>query len=288
MPARLSALRSCVIGWPIDHSRSPLIHNYWLKHYGIAGEYIKQPVSPDELEVFLSNLAARGFVGCNVTVPHKERAAKLVTLADPITRKLSAVNTLYLEDGMLMGTNTDGFGFMKNLAAAVPEFECRGNSALILGAGGAARAIAGALLDAGVGNLVICNRSLERARAIASIFGENIITSPWDSMPSAMRDVDLLVNATVLGMKGKSPLDLSLEDLPRSAVVCDIVYVPLATPLLSQAQARGNRTVDGLGMLLHQACPAFEKWYGVRPEITAALRRVVESDILAQHPSEGP
>ena len=284
MPARVGELRSCVIGWPIGHSRSPLIHNYWLKHYGIAGEYVKQPVSPDELEAFLSSLAGRGFLGCNVTVPHKERAAQFVTLADPLTRKLSAVNTVYLENGVVMGTNTDGFGFMKNLAAAVPDFGCRGSSALLLGAGGAARAIAGALLHAGLSKLVICNRSLERARAVASIFGENITAAPWDSASLAMRDIDLLVNATALGMDGKPPLVLSLETLPRSAVACDIVYVPLETPLLRQARGRGNRTVDGLGMLLHQACPAFEKWYGIRPEVTTALRRIVESDILAQPP----
>jgi shikimate dehydrogenase len=285
MPARVSELRSCVIGWPIGHSRSPLIHNYWLKHYGIAGEYIKQPVSPEELEAFLSNFAARGFLGCTVTVPHKERPAKFVTLADPLSRKLSAVNTVYLQNGMPMGTNTDGFGFTKNLAGAVPDFECRGSSALLLGAGGAARAIAGALLDAGLAKLVICNRSLERARAIVSVFGENVIASPWDGASSAMRETDLLINATSLGMEGGPPLDLSLETLPRSAVVCDIIYVPLETPLLRQARGRGNRTVDGLGMLLHQACPAFEKWYGIRPEVTTALRRIVESDVLAQHPS---
>jgi shikimate dehydrogenase len=285
MPARVSELRSCVIGWPIGHSRSPLIHNYWLKQYGIAGEYIKQPVSPEELEAFLSNFAARGFLGCNVTVPHKERAAKFVTLADPLSRKLSAVNTVYLQNGMPMGTNTDGFGFTKNLAGAVPDFECRGSSALLLGAGGAARAIAGALLDAGLAKLVICNRSLERARAIVSVFGESVIASPWDGASSTMRETDLLINATSLGMEGRPPLDLSLEALPRSAVVCDIVYVPLETPLLRQARGRGNRTVDGLGMLLHQACPAFEKWYGIRPEVTTALRRIVESDVLAQHPS---
>jgi shikimate dehydrogenase len=288
MPARVNELRSCVIGWPISHSRSPLIHNYWLNHYGIAGEYIKQPVSPGELEAFLCSLGARGFLGCNVTVPHKERTAQFVTLADPLTRKLFAVNTLYLENGVLMGTNTDGFGFIKNLAAAVPDFGCRGSSALLLGAGGAARAIAGALLHAGLGKLVICNRSLERARAVASIFGGNIIAAPWDSATSAMRDIDLLVNATALGMEGKPPLDLSLETLPRSAVVCDIVYVPLETPLLRQARGRGNRTVDGIGMLLHQACPAFEKWYGIRPEVTTALRRKVENDILAQPPLAVP
>jgi shikimate dehydrogenase len=285
MPACLSQLRSCVIGWPIGHSRSPLIHNYWLNYYGLAGEYVKQPVSPDELEVFLSSLVARGFLGCNVTVPHKEHAAKFVTLADPLTRKLSAVNTIYLENGMPMGTNTDGFGFMKNLVAAVPDFACRGASALVLGAGGAARAVAGALLHAGLGKLVLCNRSLERALAVASVFGEKLIALSWDRAPIAMRDIDLLVNATSLGMEGKPPLDLPLETLPRSAVVCDIVYVPLQTSLLRQARSRGNRTVDGLGMLLHQARPAFEKWYGVRPEVTPALRHIVESDILAQSPS---
>ncbi|MGH6874132.1 MAG: shikimate dehydrogenase family protein, partial [Aestuariivirgaceae bacterium] len=203
MPARISQLRSCVIGWPIGHSRSPLIHNYWLNHYGLKGEYVKQPVSPDELEVFLSSLAARGFLGCNVTVPHKEHAAKFVTLADPLTRRLFAVNTIYLQNGMPMGTNTDGFGFMKNLAAAIPDFECRGSSALLLGAGGAARAIAGALLDAGLGKLFICNRSLERAHALAKLFGEKITPLSWDRIPLAMRGTDLLVNATSLGMENR-------------------------------------------------------------------------------------
>jgi shikimate dehydrogenase len=280
MPAHLSRLRSCVIGWPIGHSRSPLIHNYWLKTYGLEGEYVKQPVAPEELAEFLSNLAARGYLGCNVTVPHKEHAARLVTLADSLTRKLAAVNTIYLDNGRLMGTNTDGFGFMTNLAAAVPGFDCRGGSALVLGAGGAARAIAGALLDAGVARLLLCNRSLERARSLEAVFGEKLLALPWADAPAAMRDSDLLVNATSLGMEGRPPLSLPLAALPFSAVVCDIVYVPLETALLRQARSRGNAAVDGLGMLLHQARPAFEKWYGIRPEVTPDLRRIVESDIL--------
>jgi shikimate dehydrogenase len=272
-------LKSCVIGWPVGHSRSPLIHNYWLKVYGLEGEYVKQPVAPEELEQFLSDLLGRGFLGCNVTVPHKERAAEFVAIADPLTRKLAAVNTVYLDSGRTMGTNTDGFGFMTNLTAEVPEFTCRGASAVILGAGGAARAIAGALLDAGLDRLLICNRSLDRARALETVFGRKLTALPWDHAFEAMRDCDLLVNATSLGMTGQPPLSLPIDSLPLAAVVCDIVYVPLETPLLQQARRKGNRTVDGLGMLLHQARPAFQKWYGILPEVTRDLRNLLEGDV---------
>jgi shikimate dehydrogenase len=282
MLAKLNPKRSCVIGWPVAHSRSPLIHNYWLKHYRLEGEYTKEAVPPDGLRAFLQNLETRGFVGCNVTVPHKEAAAKLVTLADPETRRLTAVNTIYRDGSTLMGTNTDGFGFAANLIAAIPDFDLTGRRAMVLGAGGAARAVVSALLDMGVEQLFVANRSMDRAEALAKCFGPRLKPLPLHKTPDAMPSVELLVNATSLGMQGKPELDISIAGLTASAVVCDIVYVPLETALLHRARARGHRTVDGLGMLLHQARPAFEKWYGIRPAVTAELRELLRHDIL--HP----
>jgi shikimate dehydrogenase len=281
MSAKLKPGRCCVIGWPIYHSRSPLIHNYWLKLYRLAGEYTREPVAPEELGGFLKNLKARGYIGCNVTVPHKERAAALVTLADSLTRKLGAVNTVFFDNSTVMGTNTDGFGFLANLRSVVPDFSLVDGHAMILGAGGAARAIIGALLDAGIRIITVCNRSNERAEALVDCFGSKVRPLPWSAAADATASVDLLVNAAPLGMQGHPELVIPIDTLPRSAVVYDIVYVPLETTLLRRARARGNRTVDGLGMLLHQARPAFEKWFGIRPEVTAELRQLVEHDILA-------
>jgi shikimate dehydrogenase len=283
MLAKLKPMRSCVIGWPVAHSRSPLIHNYWLKHYRLEGEYTKEAVAPGELPSFLQSLESRGFIGCNVTVPHKEEAARLVTPADSLTRRLAAVNTIYRDGSRLLGTNTDGFGFTAHLAASLPGLHLAGQRVLLLGAGGAARAIAGALLDMQIDKLFIANRTFDRAAALADCFGPRLEPVQWRSASSSMSGIQLFVNATSLGMLGKPELDISLADLPASAVVCDIVYVPLETELLRRARARGLRTVDGLGMLLHQACPAFEKWYGVAPAVTAELRELLIQDIL--HPS---
>jgi shikimate dehydrogenase len=282
MLAKLTVKRSCVVGWPIAHSRSPLIHNYWLKLYSLEGEYTKEAVPPDGLQAFLQNLETRGFIGCNVTVPHKEAAAKLVTLADAQTRRLAAVNTIYRDGSALMGINTDGFGFAANLTTAVADLDLAGRRAMVLGAGGAARAVVGALLEMGVERLFLTNRSLDRAEALAKCFGPRLNPLPWQSAPAAMPSVQLLVNATSLGMQGNPELDISIAGLPVSAVVYDIVYVPLETALLRRARVRGHRTVDGLGMLLHQARPAFEKWYGVRPAVTAELRELLRHDILRQ------
>jgi shikimate dehydrogenase len=279
MPAKLNQRRSCIIGWPVDHSRSPLIHNYWLKLYGLEGEYTREPVAPEELESFFKNLQHLGYVGCNVTVPLKEQAASLVTLADPLTRKLGAVNTVFIDKSAMLGTNTDGFGFTENLKSMMPDFDPANRHVMILGAGGAARAIIGALLAMHVQTVFLCNRSVERAKALVDCFGARIRPLSLIQATEVMASVDLLVNATSLGMAGKPELDISIDALPRSAVVCDIVYVPLETALLRRARARGHRTVDGLGMLLHQARPGFEKWFGIRPDVTAELRQLVENDI---------
>jgi shikimate dehydrogenase len=279
MPLELR--RSCVIGWPVKHSRSPLIHNYWLKLYGIAGEYTAEPVARGDLAKFLDNLVRRGYVGCNVTVPLKEQAASLVCLADPLTRKLAAVNTIFIENSVLMGTNTDGFGFIAHLKASVPEFQTIGRNAMVLGAGGAARAIIAALLNAGMQKVIACNRSLDRAASLVETFGHQVEPISLVDAEASMAEIDLLVNTTSLGMQGMPKLDLSLQNLPRAAVVYDIVYVPLETDLLTRAKQLGNRTVDGLGMLLHQARPAFEKWFGIGPEVTPELRRLVAQDITA-------
>jgi shikimate dehydrogenase len=279
MSAELKLRRSCVIGWPVAHSRSPLIHNYWLDRYGLKGEYTRERVSPDDLASFLSGLRDRGFIGCNVTIPHKEKAAKFVTLADSLTKKIGAVNTLYFHGAKLMGANTDGFGFMQNLLSAVPNFRTAGSQVTILGAGGAARAIVCTLLEMGAGTIYLCNRSLDRATALAQSLGALVKPLPLNSAAAALSKSDLLVNATSLGMREMPQLDISIDTLPLSSVVYDIVYVPLETALLRSARARGHPTVDGLGMLLHQARPGFEKWFGVQPEVTDDLRRLVEQDI---------
>jgi shikimate dehydrogenase len=280
MPGKLK--RSCVIGWPVDHSRSPLIHNYWLKLHGLEGEYTREAVPPEDLEGFLRNLQELGYVGCNVTVPHKESAARLVALADMASRRLGAVNTLFFDNSTLMGANTDGFGFTANLKSTVPGFDPADGRAMIIGAGGAARAIVDALLRLNIARVYICNRSIDRAKAVAASFGPKITPVAWEHGPAALKAVDLLVNATSLGMKGQPELTMPIDELPGSAVVCDIVYVPLETALLRNARARGLRTVDGLGMLLHQARPAFEKWFGQKPEVTAELRQLLERDILSK------
>lgn len=271
--------RACIIGWPVEHSRSPLIHGYWLKHYGVDGEYGREAVPPESLEAFIATLRERGYVGCNVTIPHKERTAKLVKPADDVARKLAAVNTVFFEGNEIMGINTDAYGFAAHLHASVPDLNLTGADAVVLGAGGAARAVIAALLDEGIGRIYVCNRSLDRAQTLARSFGPALEALDWRRAPEAIAGIDLLVNATALGMAGKPELDLSLDALPRTAVVYDIVYVPLETLLLKRARLRGNRIVDGLGMLLHQAQPAFEKWFGLRPEVTPDLRGLIEQDI---------
>ena len=274
--------KACVIGWPIEHSRSPLIHNYWLSTYGIDGSYEKRAVAPDELEGFLRTMPQSPWIGCNVTVPHKEQVFRLVEVDDPFTRRLGAVNTVYMRDDALHGTNTDGIGFIRNLESCAPQWRPSDGPAIVLGAGGAARAVVAALTDAGVTDVRIANRTHARAEALAEHLGPAASAHPWSSREDILRDAALLVNTTTLGMEGASPLELKLDHLPETAVVYDIVYAPLETDLLARAGARGNPVVDGLGMLLRQAAPGFALWFGVVPQVTAELRALVVADLGAQ------
>jgi shikimate dehydrogenase len=278
--------KACVIGWPISHSRSPLIHGHWLQKHGIDGAYEKVPVKPEDLEAFIAGLAANGYAGCNVTVPHKEAAYALVAKHGGMLHgnavAVNAANTLWVGgDGRLHATATDAHGFAEHLAASVPGFSIKGGVAVVLGAGGAAQSAIWALQAAGVAEVRVCNRSRERAEATAQHRKQAHVV-PWEERSAALSGCDLLVNTTTLGMTGQPPLDIDLSALPAHAVVYDIVYVPLETPLLAAARARGLRTVDGLGMLLHQAVPGFQKWFGVKPEVTAELRTIIVRDI------EGP
>jgi len=271
--------RACVIGWPIEHSRSPLIHGYWLKKYAIDGSYTKQAVAPEALDAFLSTLAEQGLAGCNVTVPHKEAAFAAAEIKDESAIAVGAANTLWLDHGKLACANTDTYGFMTHLAAVAPGWMKAGRPVAILGAGGAARAIVYGFLKAGVSEVRVFNRSRARADDLARHFGPRVTAFAWDAFETSASDVSVVVNTTTLGMKGQSELTCNLSPLPGDCVVADIVYVPLDTALLQRARGRGLRTVDGLGMLLHQAVPGFEKWFGVKPEVTAELRALIETDI---------
>ena len=274
--------RACVIGWPVAHSRSPVIHRYWLKLYGLDGAYEQEAVRPEEIEDFLHSLGQRGYEGANVTLPHKEAALAAADRPDAAATAIGAANTLWLDDkGLLHASNTDAYGFMTHLSAEAPDWNKGKRPVMVLGAGGAARAILHGLLDAGASKILLANRTEDRAKALAQSFGSRVSLVPWGDRNRALAGCGLLVNATSLGMTGKPPLDLDLSALPLDATVADIVYSPLQTPLLAAAKARGNRTVDGLGMLLHQAVPGFERWFGVRPEVTPELRAYVAAHLGA-------
>ncbi|MBK5199787.1 MAG: shikimate dehydrogenase [Methyloceanibacter sp.] len=264
---------ACVIGWPVEHSRSPAIHRYWLKRYRIDGAYEKEKVAPEDLARFLGALGARGYAGANVTLPHKEAALRLAAFADEAASAIGAANTLWLDgEGKLHASNTDSYGFMTNLNEAAPHWNGGRRPVLVLGAGGAARAILHGLIAQGAASILLANRTRDRAEALAKTFGPTVRVIDWADRARALAGCGLLVNATSLGMTGKGDLDIDLKALPSDAVVADIVYSPLETPLLAAARARGNRVVDGLGMLLHQAVPGFERWFGVRPEVTPELK----------------
>ena len=269
---------ACVIGWPVEHSRSPLIHNYWLKHYGIAGEYRRELVPREEFASFVKSLAARGYVGGNVTVPHKE-AALALSEPDDRARAVGAVNTLWLDGGTLRSTNTDVEGFLDNLDACAPGWDRDTKTAVVLGAGGAARAVIYGLLARGVERLVVVNRTLARAETLQRQFGKRVEAAGFDGIDAALRDAALLVNTTTLGMQGQPALTVDLAQLPGHAIVTDLVYAPVRTLLLAAAQARHLRTADGLGMLLHQAVRGFSLWFGKTPTITPELRALLEADL---------
>jgi shikimate dehydrogenase len=273
-----SVRAACVIGWPVEHSRSPLIHNYWLKQYGIAGEYRRELVPREEFATFVGSLAARGYVGANVTVPHKE-AALALSEPDERARAVGAVNTLWFEGSVLRSTNTDVEGFLDNLDVCAPHWDRDAEQAVVLGAGGAARAVIYGLLARGVERIVVANRTPSRADTLRQAFGERVHVAQWNKVGADLADAALLVNTTTLGMKGQPELAIDLARLPGHAIVADLVYVPVATPLLAAAKARGLRTADGLGVLLHQAVRGFTLWFGTQPEVTAPLRALVEADL---------
>ncbi len=268
---------SCLIGWPAAHSRSPLIHHYWLRHFGIEGGYSIEAVPPEEFAEFVLHLSHHGFVGANVTIPHKERALVLTT-PDERARAVGAANTLWYDGDLLRSTNTDIEGFINNLDASAPGWD-RIEDALVLGAGGSSRAVVFGLIERGIKRVHLANRTLERAQVLAKQFGEKVHPIAWDAIGAVLPRAALLVNTTSLGMKGQPPLDIDVGLLPPHAAVADLVYVPLQTSLLAAAQARGLKTADGLGMLLHQAVRGFELWFGRRPDVTPELRALVEADL---------
>ena len=276
-------IRAGVMGWPVEHSRSPLLHGFWLKQHGIDGTYELLPVRPERLETALRGLADQGFAGCNLTVPHKQAALAMVDHVDATAARIGAVNTIIVRrDGTLEGRNTDAFGFRENLRAARPGWRASAGPAVVLVAGGAARAVVAALLDDGAAEICLVNRSRDHAAALAAALGGPITVIDWSRRATALGKAALLVNTTSLGMAGQPPLDLLLDTLPQTAIVNDIVYAPLETPLLAAARRRGNPVVDGLGMLLHQARPAFAAWFGVTPEVTPALRQAVVAGLVAR------
>jgi shikimate dehydrogenase len=268
---------ACLIGWPAAHSRSPLIHHYWLRTLGIEGGYVIEAVPPDDLRDFVLRLSLRGFAGANVTIPHKENVLELST-PDARARAVGAANTLWFADGELRSTNTDVEGFINNLDACAPGWD-KADEALVLGAGGSSRAVVFGLIERGVKRVHLVNRTLSRAQALAERFGDTVQAAKWEQIGELLPRARLLVNTTSLGMHGQGALEVDVGRLPAEAVVADLVYVPLETELLKAAKARGLRTADGLGMLLHQAVRGFELWFGQRPQVTPELRAIVEADL---------
>lgn len=272
-------LRAGVVGHPVKHSRSPIIHGYWLEQFGINGRYDRYDVKPEDFSHFVKTLSEQGLQGVNVTIPHKEAAFLALDEATERARRLKAANTLWFENGKLWGDNTDSIGFLANLDQGHPGWDINAKSALILGAGGAARAIIAGLQKRNIEKITIVNRTRERAEELALMSGGQVAIAEWSKLSFQLESADLVVNTTSLGMSGQPDLDLSLDPLGKNALVTDIVYVPLETNLLKQARLRGNPVVDGLGMLLHQAVPGFEHWFGKRPVVTDELRHLVEDHI---------
>jgi shikimate dehydrogenase len=278
-----SAPRAGVAGWPIEHSRSPTIHRFWLKQLGIAGSYEKFPVPPGEFRQFATRIGEEGLVGANVTAPYKEAAFNICDRRTDVAEALGAVNTLWREGGRLWGDNTDVAGFLANLDEATPGWDERKRFAIVIGAGGAARGIIYALVSRGFERIAVVNRTPARAQTLAKHFGDLTIAMPWGDLTTGSSEADLLVNASSLGMVGQPALAVDVSLLPERAVVADAVYAPLRTPLIEAASARGLRAVGGLGMLLHQAAPAFARWFGARPVVTTALRALVEAEVVATY-----
>jgi shikimate dehydrogenase len=273
--------KAFVTGFPVKHSRSPLIHGHWLKRFGIAGSYETIEVAPADFSAFVAALkdGSSGFAGGNVTIPHKETAFALADEPDELATELGAANTLYLRNGQIKATNTDGYGFLNNLDDRAPGWDTARNSAVILGAGGASRAIIQALRDRGFAAVHVLNRTEARGRELADRFGPRIQAGPLTALAERLAGADLFVNTTSLGMDDSQAIDIDFTAMRSGALVTDIVYVPLITPILAQAKAQGMKIADGLGMLLHQAVPGFEKWFGRRPDVTPELRALIISDM---------
>jgi shikimate dehydrogenase len=266
-------IKAGVIGWPVGHSLSPRLHGFWLQAYSINGIYEPIAVKPEDFRDQFRGLADAGYAGVNVTVPHKEAALANVDEADDNALRIGAVNTVVVrDDGSLHGSNTDGFGFIENLKDGAPGFDFTNGPAVILGAGGAARAVVTALIDAGVPDIRLTNRTMSRAETLADQIAGPVTVVPWEKRDATLNDAQLLVNTTTLGMNNQPPLEIDITGLPDNAVINDIVYAPLETDLIKTARARGLTPVDGIGMLLHQARPGFAQWFGVQPDVSQALR----------------
>ena len=269
-----------VMGWPVMHSRSPKLHNYWFDRYGLAGTYAPLAIRPEGLEKALRALPALGFAGCNLTIPHKEQALRIVDHADARAQRIGAISCVTVNaDGSLTGTNNDWYGFVENLREAFPGWRADAGPAVVIGAGGASRAVVDALIHEGAKEIRLINRTRTRAESLAAALGGPVTVLNWDERHRALEGAALLVNTTSQGMVGNPPLDLALDALPRTADVCDIIYIPGETPLLKAARERGNRTVNGLGMLLHQGRPAWRSWFDKEVEVTAELRMLIEATI---------
>jgi shikimate dehydrogenase len=273
-------LMAGVMGWPVMHSRSPKIHNYWFAKHGLAGTYMPLAVKVDGLRAALRALAPLGFSGCNLTIPHKEAAFEIVDRVDPLARRIGAINCVVVApDGTLDGVNNDGFGYIQSILEAYPDWRADAGPIVVMGAGGGARAVLVSLADKGAREIRLVNRTPQRAQALAREFGAPIRALAWEDRHAALAGAAMLVNTTSQGMAGQPALDLALDKLPATALVSDIIYIPGETPLLAAARLRGNRTVNGLGMLLNQARPAFHAWFGVMPEVTPELRAMIEATI---------
>jgi shikimate dehydrogenase len=272
--------KACIIGYPVKHSRSPIIHGYWLKGLGIAGSYGKEEVKSEDFRAFLKAMPSLGYAGANVTIPHKLALLALADHCSDSARKIGAANMLWFEDGRLLADNTDCAGFIASLDAEAPGWDERRDVALVLGAGGASRAIVHGLIERGFAHVIVANRTLAAAEAMARDFGRAVVPCSWQDATKHVGEANLIVNTTSLGMDGQPPLDLPLTGAGAETTVTDAVYVPLRTALITAAAARGLRTVGGLGMLLHQAVPSFERWFGIRPVVTPELTRLVEADVL--------
>jgi shikimate dehydrogenase len=269
-----------VMGWPVMHSRSPKLHNYWLQKHGLVGAYVPLAIKVENLRAALRALPALGFSGCNLTIPHKIEALTIVDRVDPVAKRIGATNCVVVNpDGSLDGRNNDGWGYIESIREAQPTWRADAGPIVVAGAGGGARAILVSLAERGAKEIRLVNRTFARAQTLERELGGPIKALAWEERHAALDGAAMLVNTTSQGMVGQPPLDLSLDKLPKTALVSDIIYIPKETPLLAAARARGNQTVNGLGMLLHQARPAFNAWFGVMPEVTAELRSLIEATL---------